>query len=180
MPFHLKKLLPLLVTAFLFGYNSGSILASHSMGSDLTYRCLGGNTYEITLSFYRDCAGIPADQSATIDFTSSCFPDAYAILNLIPNTGQEITPLCPSQVSTCNGGTFTGIQEYIYRGTVTLPGPCADWTMSYNLCCRNDAEPLQNHRAAGGVLEQDAEALCGGAAGPLAGRIEGPRRLWAE
>ena len=135
----MKKLLPLIVTAFLFGYNPGSIRASHSMGSDLTYRCLGGNTYEITLSFYRDCAGIPADQSATIDFTSSCFPDAYAILNLIPNTGREITPLCPSQVSTCNGGTFTGIQEYIYRGIVTLPGPCADWTMSYNLCCRNSA-----------------------------------------
>ena len=43
-------------------------LASHSMGSDLTYRCLGGNSYEITLSFYRDCAGIDADPAAEIFF----------------------------------------------------------------------------------------------------------------
>lgn len=113
--------------------------ASHSMGSDLTYRCLGGNQYEITLSFYRDCAGVPADMSAIIDISSSCFTGGYTILNLIPGTGQEITPLCPSQTSTCNGGTFTGIQEYIYRGVVTLPGACADWTFSYNLCCRNAA-----------------------------------------
>ena len=113
--------------------------ASHSMGSDLTYKCLGGNQYEITLSFYRDCEGIPADQSATIEFSSSCFPSGFVTISLIPGTGQEITPLCPSQVSTCNGGLFTGVQEYIYRGVVNLPGPCADWRFSYNLCCRNAA-----------------------------------------
>ncbi|TAH41908.1 MAG: PKD domain-containing protein [Bacteroidetes bacterium] len=139
MSFHLNKFLPVLVTVLLWGFNPKGSKASHSMGADLTYRCLGGNTYEITLSFYRDCAGVPADQTANIAFTSSCFPAGFATLSLIPGTGQEITPLCPSQVSTCNGGTFTGIQEYIYRGTVTLPGPCADWTMSYNLCCRNAA-----------------------------------------
>ncbi|MBL0104161.1 MAG: PKD domain-containing protein [Bacteroidetes bacterium] len=58
---------------------------------------------------------------------------------MIPGTGQEISPVCPSEVTTCNGGTFTGIQEYVYRGVITLPGPCADWQFSYNLCCRNNA-----------------------------------------
>ncbi len=109
------------------------------MGSDLTYRCLGGNRYEITLSFYRDCAGVPADDSASIDLSSSCFGPLNVYLNRIPGTGQEISPICPNDTTTCNGGTYTGIQEYVYRGIVTLPGPCVDWTFSYNLCCRNAA-----------------------------------------
>ncbi len=113
--------------------------ASHSMGSDLTYKCLGGNSYEITLSFYRDCAGIEADPTAEIFFQSSCFPASSVTISLIPGTGQEIGPACPNNTTTCNGGTFTGIQEFIYRGVINLPGPCADWQFSYNLCCRNNA-----------------------------------------
>jgi hypothetical protein len=57
----------------------------------------------------------------------------------IPGTGQEVTPLCTSAVSTCQGGVFTGIQEWVYEGVVTLPLQCADWVMSYQLCCRNAA-----------------------------------------
>ena len=109
------------------------------MGSDLTYRCVGNNTYEITLSFYRDCVGVPADDSAYVEATSSCQGAYYCYLQRVPGTGQEITPICPSEVSTCNGGTFTGIQEYVYKLTVILPGQCTDWTFSYNLCCRNNA-----------------------------------------
>ncbi|MFZ7115670.1 MAG: PKD domain-containing protein [Bacteroidota bacterium] len=113
--------------------------ASHSMGADLTYRCLGGNSYEIELSFYRDCAGIEADSIADIFFESSCYPSSSIQISLIPGTGQEISPACPNNTTTCNGGTFTGIQEYIYRGVINLPGPCVDWQFSYNLCCRNNA-----------------------------------------
>ena len=44
--------------------------ASHAMGMDLTYVCLGGNTYEFTLNFYRDCAGAGAPGSLTININS--------------------------------------------------------------------------------------------------------------
>ena len=124
---------------FLLSLNTEVANASHSMGSDLTYHCLGGNTYEIQLSFYRDCAGIDADTGGYIVFQSSCYPADSVLIYQIAATGQEISPVCPSNTTTCNGGTFTGIQEYIYRGQITLPGPCADWQFSYNLCCRNNA-----------------------------------------
>ena len=97
------------------------VQASHSMGADLTYKCLGGNSYEIELSFYRDCAGIEADSIANIFFQSSCYPSSSIQISLIPGTGQEISPACPNNTTTCNGGTFTGIQEYIYRGIINLP-----------------------------------------------------------
>src|SRR5215212_10834062 len=87
--------------------------ATHSMGADLTYTCVGNNTYELTLSFYRDCVGIAADDSAYVELNSSCWGLYYVYLLRVPGTGQEITPLCPSEVSTCNGGVFTGIQEYV-------------------------------------------------------------------
>ena len=125
-----------LVLSLFFGGVQKSY-ASHSMGSDLTYRCLGGNSYEITLSFYRDCVGVPADLWADITYSSSCYGTFTTTIYQIAGTGQEISPICPSDTTTCNGGGFTGIQEYIYRGIINLPGPCADWTFSYNLCCRN-------------------------------------------
>lgn len=113
--------------------------ASHAMGADLTYRCLGGNTYELTFSFYRDCDGISAPATISIDYSSSCFPGGTIFLNPIPGAPNQISPVCPTQLSTCDGGTFTGIEEWIYRGTITLPGPCADWTFSHTECCRNSA-----------------------------------------
>jgi gliding motility-associated-like protein len=110
------------------------------MGADLTYRSLGGNQYEITLTIYRDCIGIPVAPADYIDVYNSCNGTYLPVLvTLIPGTGQEITPLCPSALSTCNGGTFTGIQQYVYRGVVTLPSNCNYWTLEYDLCCRNAA-----------------------------------------
>lgn len=115
-------------------------LASHSMGADLTYTCLGGNTYQLRLSFYRDCIGIAAPTNAFINISSvSCGQTLGITAYPIPGTGQEVTPICPSALSTCNGGSFTGIQEWVYEGIVTLPMQCTDWVFSFNLCCRNAA-----------------------------------------
>ncbi|MFM8916974.1 MAG: PKD domain-containing protein, partial [Bacteroidota bacterium] len=115
-------------------------MASHSMGADLTYQCLGGNTYKVRLSFYRDCVGIAAPTSATVNIRSaSCGRNLSVTCTPIPGTGQEVTPLCTTAVSTCQGGIFTGIQEWVYEGVVTLPLQCSDWVLSYQLCCRNAA-----------------------------------------
>ena len=108
-----------IIISLILSISSFSAKASHSMGSDLTYHCLGGNQYEITLSFYRDCVGIDADTGAYIVFQSSCYPADSLLIYQIAGTGQEISPVCPANTTTCNGGTFTGIQEYVYRGVIT-------------------------------------------------------------
>jgi len=114
--------------------------ASHAMGADLTYECLGGNTYKVRFSFYRDCIGIPAPANVYISVRSaSCNQNLGVTANPIPGTGQQVTYLCPTATSTCNGGTFTGIQEWVYEGIITLPMQCTDWQFSYSLCCRNAA-----------------------------------------
>lgn len=114
--------------------------ASHTMGADLTYQSLGGETYQFTLSFYRDCYGIDAPTSVSIDIKSvSCGINTTLNLQPVTGTGKEITPICPTTQTTCNGGSYTGIQEWVYTGTYTLPAKCSDWILSYDICCRNAA-----------------------------------------
>jgi len=115
--------------------------ASHVQGGDLTYQCLSGNQYRVRLALYRDCAGVAAPTSVVINYRSvSCNINLNVTLNRIANTGQEVTPICPTMVTKCTNASSPnpGVQEYIYEGLVTLP-PCSDWVLSYSLCCRNTA-----------------------------------------
>ena len=128
----------IIVSLFLAGIQK--TYASHAMGADLTYECMGGNTYKIRVSFYRDCIGIAAPGSINVNVRSnSCGRNFGITCNPIPGTGQEVSALCPTATTTCNGGTYTGIQEWVYEGLVTLPVQCTDWTFSWTYCCRNAA-----------------------------------------
>ncbi len=133
-----KFLIPVLVSLNFLDCNIA--LGSHAMGADLTYECLGNNQYRLTYSFYRDCSGIPAPLTVSIEVSSSCYPNSFTVNLLpIPSSPNEISPTCPTAPNRCHGGTLTGIQEWIYTGIVTLPGACSDWTFSYAETARNIA-----------------------------------------
>jgi gliding motility-associated-like protein len=117
-----------------------SSYATHAQGADITYQCLGGNQYQINVSFYRDCSGVNAPNSIVINTSSvQCGQSFNTTLNQIAGTGNDITPICNTATTVCNGGSTPGVEEYIYRGIVTLPTLCNDWTFSFTLCCRNNA-----------------------------------------
>ncbi|MDZ4846946.1 MAG: gliding motility-associated C-terminal domain-containing protein [Chitinophagales bacterium] len=119
---------------------TGEVFASHAVGADLSYECLGANQYRITLNFYRDCNGVSAPSNPSVTFRSvSC--NRNFSRNLTLQSNDEVVVLCPSQVnsSTCNGGSLPGVEQYIYSRVITLPAQCADWVISYDLCCRNAA-----------------------------------------
>ncbi len=130
----LLSLLFLLVSSI-----NSKTFATHSAGSDIKYRCLGGLQYEIEVTFYRDCGGVAEPSSITVNCKSVAGNHNLNVtLNKVTGTnGQEITVPCASSSSTCNGGTSTGIRQWVYRGTVTLPSARADWVFSYSVCCRN-------------------------------------------
>ena len=134
-----KSVLGIALSAFFYLINLNESKASHAMGADITYQCLGNNQYRVTFSFYRDCFGIAAPATMSLNISSSCFPNQTVNLSPLPSSPTLITPLCPSALSTCNGGSFTGIQEWVYEGIITLPGPCADWTFSHSENARNAA-----------------------------------------
>lgn len=121
---------------------TNEVSASHIMGSDLTYECLGGNKYKIRLTLYRDCAGINMNTSETVVLTSAtCGVNTSMTVALEAGYPVEVSNVCSSQIgnTTCNGGTLQGVQEFVYSGIITLTQACSDWTFSYSNCCRNYA-----------------------------------------
>ncbi len=129
-----------LLLTFYLPFVSHQAEASHAVGTDISYECLGGNQYRFTLNFYRDCDGAIAPASIPLDITSaSCNISTSTTLSKVSN--QEVSQICPTQITntTCASGTLPGVQQYVYTGIYTLPTECTDWIISYALCCRNGA-----------------------------------------
>jgi len=129
---------------------SKPLFASHYAGAELTYVSLGGIVYQVTLTFYKDCSGIPEPPNTNIFFvcSSNSLYNFNTNLAKISNTGQEITSTCSQAASSCsfNGGNSNsghplGIKEIVYQANVTLP-PCSSWEMSWSGSARNPISTL--------------------------------------
>lgn len=109
--------------------------ADHLPGGSITYECLGGNTYTVTLTLYRECSGEPLGPQ-TLDLSNDCGV-LFSLTDLLPQSVENISPLCASELpnSTCNGGNLLGFERYTYQQTLFL-SPCDAWTISWNICCR--------------------------------------------
>lgn len=123
-----------LISIFSF---SGNLQATHISGGDISYKCIGQDSFLVTLKLFRDCAGITVGTTAAINAVSSCGGNISAVLT--QQTFSEVSALCPTQLSnsTCNGGTLPGLQEFVYSGVVVLSPACNSWTLYWSSCCRN-------------------------------------------
>ncbi len=132
----------------------GEAKATHAMGGELTYQCLGNNQYKVILKFYRDCNGVAAPTNCNngLQFnvaSTNCnanFNQCFTLEGV-----NIITPICPTEIDRCTSASGTyGVEEYIFSSIVNLSpyAACAngtDWTISWTLCCRNNAiTSLQN------------------------------------
>lgn len=102
--------------------------AQDILGSEFSYQCVGANSYQITYYYYFNCnnTGIPA--TIDLDWTGVC-GSGTETLNQISVI--DVTPICFSGQSSCNGGTGSyGVERVHYSGTVNLPGGCTDITFS--------------------------------------------------
>jgi len=120
--------------------------ASHLIGGEITYHCIGGNTYHIVFTVYRNCIGIAMPASISVNLLSnSCGQSITATATQVSGTGTDILPTCSGTLNTCHGGTYPGIQKWQYYLDYTLPHQCSDWKFSYSLSARNAAiNTLQN------------------------------------
>lgn len=117
--------------------------ASHIAGGDITWQCVGQDSFLVTTNLFRDCAGITMPTSLLTTFQNNCgqFTASLALVN-----SSEVSQLCPSQLSssTCSGGTLPGMQQYVYQATVVIPtnmqgSTCGPIYIHWNTCCRNSA-----------------------------------------
>lgn len=117
-----------------------SAMGSHARGVDFYYEHVTGNTYKLTLKFYKDCGGAAsAPFSAIIEVSSSC--DTPITFTLPKTSFTDVSQICAAEAAntTCDTGTFPGTMEHVYEGTYTLTSVCSDWTFSFTHCCRNAA-----------------------------------------
>lgn len=111
----------LLVIAFLL-LGSVTSFATHLMGGQMTSRNLGGLTYEVTLTAYRDTLGIPINLFATFHYT-----------DLAATWSQDNNVDVSAPVSFGNG-----VEEYTYIDTITFPA-AGSYDVWFEDCCRNCA-----------------------------------------
>lgn len=111
--------------------------ASHIVGGEMTYICLGGNRYQVSLTIFRDCENgqVPFDDPAFIGI----FTNTGTYLNSIsiPFFGNDDTlnlglddPCYSLPPDVC-------IHTYTYQGVVTLPVRAGGYHLAYQRCCRN-------------------------------------------
>lgn len=130
----MKKLITLILSICCI-YNANG---THVVSGELTYQHISENDYTVVLTLFRDCSEASMSSTATASFNSSCGNFNQSLPQV---AFSQINPQCTVQLTTCNGGAAFGMQMYIYSDTVTL-NPCADWVISYNLCCRNTSNTL--------------------------------------
>lgn len=121
--------------------------ATHAMGGDITYECLGNNQYRVNMSFFRDCNGVSAPVSCNngdLRFTvrsAQCganFNACFVFQNM-----EVVTPICASAEDAClsNNGVY-GVERHRYSAVINLSqwANCGtDWIIEWDLCCRNNA-----------------------------------------
>ena len=128
------RLFYILITFFLV---SQIALATHGQNARITYKCVGVNTYGMTLELYRDCNGVNLGNTQNVSYSSNC-GNGNLTFNRISIT--DVTTQCVTQQSACNGGNGSfGVEKYIYTRTFTFPNGCNDIQLDYNLCCRSNS-----------------------------------------
>ncbi|KAB2914220.1 MAG: T9SS type B sorting domain-containing protein [Bacteroidetes bacterium] len=121
-----------------------SLKASHLMGSDITYQCLGNNRYKITLTVYRDCGGTTL--GVTFNLPVKCKNSTWTTTVMVRKESvTDITGIgrnCPSSFSSkCKGGNYPyGIEQHIYTGIVDVSSSksvCNELIVSWTQNARN-------------------------------------------
>jgi len=111
--------------------------ATHIVGGEIYYKCLGNNDYEVTLKVYRDCINgqAPFDNPAAVGvYDANGTLITTLMLPLPGSTPLPVTLNNPCYVAPAN----VCVEEAIYVGNVNLPPLAGGYYLAYQRCCRNN------------------------------------------
>lgn len=120
--------------------------ATHIVGGDMTYRCLGNDQYEITMVFRRDCDNGADDAPLDDPAIFGIFDNFGALqVNLGDSLGRQLVTYQSRQIinADVNENCIIGnpgslcVEEAIYRDTLHLPYNKIGYYIAYQRCCRN-------------------------------------------
>lgn len=129
--------------AALMLFSFGKANATHFMGGDITYVCIGPNQYSIVAKLLKDCNGsasLPQLLNVTVRSVNCGLNQTVQLNNLSGATNSFIAPVCDLSQDACvNSGAY-GVEQYFYRGILTIPNSCSngsDIELGWSTCCRN-------------------------------------------
>ena len=112
------------------------------MGGELTYKCVGGNSFVFELAFYRDCNG--AEVNIVSENLRVWNHPTITTINLLFVNRQDVSPYCnaltgfASQlecgIGSAGGNGVGAIERVIYRSLpIVLDGipPSEGWIFTY-------------------------------------------------
>ncbi len=116
--------------------------ASHMVGGDVTYRCLGANNFEITITLFQDCLyGEPGALAQDNPAYYSIFRRGSSELVRADSVQAFSTEIVnPNFSNACiNNYPNTCMRKQVFRFTVNLAPTTSGYTIIYERCCRNAA-----------------------------------------
>ena len=126
----------LFLFSIFFGQKS---FATHIVGGEITYKCLGNNNFEITLTVYRDCFnGQPQFDDPAIVGIYKSGTDSLFLKLLLPydeSTNDTLPIILSNPCLVVPPGVC--VHKATYRKTVVLPFQPDGYTIVYQRCCRN-------------------------------------------
>jgi gliding motility-associated-like protein len=133
----MQKTVKILLLLLFFCANQSTLKATHIVGGEMTYRCLGNDEYEITLQVFRDCyTGIPPfDATAYVAIYNSNWVLKDSLLMKYDQSSDTLpiilsNPCLVAPPDVC-------VNTTTYRDTLTLPFSTGGYTLVYQRCCRN-------------------------------------------
>ncbi len=154
---------------FVLAMPLANIYATHVVGGNLTYECLGGDQYEITLTFQRDCInGIAFDDVATIKIFDGDNDLQIDLANggLLELSNPTIENIDDIVTANCRIlGEEVCVDQAVYTGVVELPFNADGYILSYRRCCRNTTlinipDPLDTGSTYWAEITPDAQTMC--------------------
>ena len=131
-----KSLLRNTIIALLFSLGgTQNAFATHIIGGEMNYKCLGNNAYQISLTVYRDCyLGVaPLDDTAYV----AIFDIAGQLVQTLPILLESIDSI--QQVDACLLiPPNICVETTTYIDTIQLQPQAGGYHLAYQRCCRNE------------------------------------------
>ena len=121
-----------------FSFNQAN--ATHIIGGELIYDCLGNDSFRITLKIYRDCGPGNAayDNPAYLSIWDGATPSVYLGNFTIPFPGAIQLPFVNSDPCFIPP-TGLCVEEAIYSTIIVVPPSLTGYIFAYQRCCRNNS-----------------------------------------
>ena len=137
----MKRIIPFLIFFLTFFFSQNKSIAQPNIGAEITWQCVGQDSFMVTLTKYRDCAAITLGNAYIYAKCQSGFTN-LGFLTMTQPTGIDITPACDSLPDTkCQTPSAIfpyGIEKYVYSGLLVLnsTSSCCNIMFYHQTCCR--------------------------------------------